>query len=380
MALKFVLAPDSFKESMTAKEVCHAMAQGIKKVFPNAEIVEVPMADGGEGTVDALVAANHGEKRTVSVLGPDGKNATAAQYGLINDGTCAVIEMAQASGLELLPPEKRNPLVTTTYGTGQLIKDALDRGVKKLIIGLGGSATNDGGAGMAQALGVKLLDQEGQALPFGGGALGRLAKLDASEIDPRLRTAEVLLASDVTNPLTGENGASRVFGRQKGATPEMIARLDQNLAHYAAVIRESIGRDVEHEPGAGAAGGLGAGLMAFTNCQTQPGAQIVIAENHLEEQLADADFVFTGEGGTDFQTKFGKTPYAVAQVARKRGIPVYTVAGSLGEGIDSLYDAGFDAIFGILDTVCSLPDALKHGPTNVARTCENIARVIKSVK
>ena len=237
MALKFVLAPDSFKESMTAKEVCHAMAQGIKKVFPDAEIVEVPMADGGEGTVDALVAANHGEKRTVSVLGPDGKNETAAQYGLINDGTCAVIEMAQASGLELLPPEKRNPLVTTTYGTGQLIKDALDRGVKKLIIGLGGSATNDGGAGMAQALGVKLLDQEGQALPFGGGALGRLAKLDASEIDPRLRTAEVLLASDVTNPLTGENGASRVFGRQKGATPEMIARLDQNLAHYAAVIR-----------------------------------------------------------------------------------------------------------------------------------------------
>ena len=356
------------------------MAQGIKKVFPDAEIVEVPMADGGEGTVDALVAANHGEKRPVSVLGPDGKNETAAQYGLINDGTCAVIEMAQASGLELLPPEKRNPLVTTTYGTGQLIKDALDRGVKKLIIGLGGSATNDGGAGMVQALGVKLLDQEGQALPFGGGALGRLAKLDASEIDPRLRTAEVLLASDVTNPLTGENGASRVFGRQKGATPEMIVQLDQNLAHYAAVIRESIGRDVEHEPGAGAAGGLGAGLMAFTNCQTQPGAQIVIAENHLEEQLADADFVFTGEGGADFQTKFGKTPYAVAQVARKRGIPVYTVAGSLGEGIDSLYDAGFDAIFGILDTVCSLPDALKHGPANVARTCENIARVIKSVK
>ncbi|MFR0614515.1 glycerate kinase [Lactobacillus porci] len=378
--MKFVLAPDSFKESMTAKEVCQAMARGIRKVFPESEIVEVPMADGGEGTVDALVDANQGEKRLVTVLGPDGRKRVKAVYGLINHGKTAVIETAQASGLELLASEERDPRITTTYGTGQVIKDALDHGAEKLIIGLGGSATNDGGAGMAQALGVRLLDQAGQELPFGGMALAKLAKIDIRGLDPRLQKVQVVLASDVTNPLTGENGASRVFGRQKGATPAMIAELDASLVHYAAMIRQFLKKDVENLPGAGAAGGLGAGLMAFTDCTTQPGAKIVIAENHLEQKIAGADFVFTGEGGTDFQTKFGKTPYAVAQVARKHGIPVYTVAGSLGEGIESLYHDGFSAIFGILDTACSLPEALKHGPANVERTCENIARVIKSVK
>ncbi|MGM9906308.1 glycerate kinase family protein [Lactobacillus sp.] len=377
--LKFITASDSFKESLSAKAACQAIAEGIKRVFPDAEVVQVPMADGGEGTVDAILSCVPGEKVAKEVTGPDGKRVLAS-YGLINDGKCAVIETAAASGLGLVEKKDRNPMTATTFGTGELVLDALKRGVKKVIVGLGGSATNDGGAGLAQALGVKFLDKNGKDLPFGGGSLGELAKIDASGLDLRLKEAEIILASDVTNPLTGPNGASAVFGPQKGADKEMVQKLDANLHHYAAVIKEQVGKDIENLPGSGAAGGLGAGFLAFSKCQMKAGAQIVIEESHLAEKMRDADYVFTGEGGIDFQTKFGKTPYAVAQVAKKFGIPVFALAGQVGDGIDSLYDAGFTAIFGILPGVCSLPEALAGGGKNLARTSENVARVIKAAK
>ena len=377
--LKFIIASDSFKESLSAKAACQAMAEGIKRVFPDAEVVQVPMADGGEGTVDAILSCIPGEKVEKEVTGPDGRKLLAS-YGLINDGECAVIETAAASGLALLAKKDRDPMTATTFGTGELVLDALKRGVRKIIVGLGGSATNDGGAGLAQALGVKFLSKNGQELPFGGGSLGQLARIDTSGLAPRLKEAEIILASDVTNHLTGPNGASAVFGPQKGADKEMVQKLDASLHHYADVIKEEIGKDVEKLPGSGAAGGLGAGFLAFSNCQMKAGAQIVIEESHLAEKMADVDYAFTGEGGIDFQTKFGKTPYAVAQVAKKIGIPVFALAGQVGDGIDSLYEAGFTGIFGILPGVCSLPEALAGGEENLARTSENVARVIKAAR
>ncbi|MCI1231651.1 MAG: glycerate kinase [Lactobacillus delbrueckii] len=370
--LKFITASDSFKESLSAKEACQAMADGIKRVFPEAEVVQVPMADG---TVDAILSCIPGEKVEKEVTGPDGRKLLAS-YGLINDGECAVIETVAA----LLAKKDRDPMTATTFGTGELVLDALKRGVRKIIVGLGGSATNDGGAGLAQALGVKFLDKNDQELPFGGGSLDQLARIDTSGLAPRLKEVEIILASDVTNPLTRPNGASAVFGPQKGADKEMAQKLDANLHHYAAVIKEQVGKDVENVPGSGAAGGLGAGFLAFSNCQMQAGAQIVIEESHLAEKMRDADYVFTGEGGIDFQTKFGKTPYAVAQVAKKLGIPVFALAGQVGDGIDSLYEAGFTGIFGILPGICSLPEALAGGGDNLARTSENVARVVKATR
>lgn len=377
--LKFITASDSFKESLSAQAACQAIADGIRRVFPDAEIVQVPMADGGEGTVDAFLSCIPGKKVEKEVTGPDGRKVLAS-YGLIKKGKCAVIETAAASGLDLVEKDKRDPLTATTYGTGELVLDALKRGVKKIIVGLGGSATNDGGAGLAQALGVKFLDKNGQELPVGGVSLGQLARIDVSGLDPRLKEAEIILASDVTNPLTGPNGASAVFGPQKGADKEMVQKLDASLHHYAAVIKEELGKDVENISGSGAAGGLGAGFLAFSNSQMKAGAQIVIEESNLAEKMRDADYVFTGEGGIDFQTKFGKTPYAVAQVAKKFGIPVFALAGQVGDGIDSLYEAGFTGIFGILPGVCSLPEALAGGGENLVRTSENVARVIKAAR
>lgn len=376
---KYLLAPDSFKESMTAREVCLAMAKGIKKADPAAEIISVPMADGGEGTVDSLVDAMKGRKIYVRVTGPLGKKIKT-YYGLLGDGQTAVIEMAKASGLELVPPAKRNPMITTTYGTGELVKDALKRGAKKIIIGLGGSSTTDGGAGMAQALGVHLLDKNKQDLAFGGGALGKLAQIDLSSLEPRLKQAKIILASDVTNPLTGKDGAAAVFGPQKGATPAMVKVLDNNLHHYAAVIKKKLHKDIENTPGAGAAGGLGAGFMAFTNCQMNKGIEIVIKLTRLEEKVKVADYIFTGEGGTDFQTKFGKTPFGVAQLGKKYSKPVISLAGYLGKGIDTLYDSGFTAFFSILPKCSDLATALKNGPANVTRTTENIVRLLMRVK
>lgn len=372
---KYVVAPDSFKESMTAKEVCDAMEKGIKKADSAAEVIKVPMADGGEGTVDSLVDATHGQRVIVEVTSPLG-NKISAYYGILGNGTTAVIEMAKASGLEIVEKKKRNPMITTTFGTGELIRDALDHNVKEIIIGLGGSSTNDGGSGMAQALGAKLLDQNNHQIPFGGGNLDKLDKIDISNLDSRLRDVKIILASDVTNPLIGKEGASRVFGPQKGATPEMVEKLENNLQHYAKIVKRDLNKDVASVSGAGAAGGLGAGLMAFTTCEMRRGVDLAIEVTKLEEKIRDADYVFTGEGGTDFQTKFGKTPYGVAKLGKKYHKPVISLAGYLGEGIDSLYSEGFTAIFGIIPGACDLPTALKNGPSNVVRTTENIVRLL----
>lgn len=372
---KYVVAPDSFKESMTAKEVCNAMEKGIKKADPAAEVIKVPMADGGEGTVDSLVDATHGQRVIVEVTGPLG-NKISAYYGILGNGTTAVIEMAKASGLEIVEKKKRNPMITTTFGTGELIRDALDHNVKEIIIGLGGSSTNDGGSGMAQALGAKLLDQNNHQIPFGGGNLDKLDKIDISNLDSRLRDVKIILASDVTNPLIGKEGASRVFGPQKSATPEMVEKLENNLQHYAKIVKRDLNKDVASVSGAGAAGGLGAGLMAFTTCEMRRGVDLAIEVTKLEEKIRDADYVFTGEGGTDFQTKFGKTPYGVAKLGKKYHKPVISLAGYLGEGIDSLYSEGFTAIFGIIPGACDLSTALKNGPSNVARTTDNIVRLL----
>ncbi len=373
---KYVVAPDSFKESMTAKEVCDAMEKGIKEADSAAEVIKVPMADGGEGTVDSLVDATHGQRVIVEVTGPLG-NKISAYYGILGNGTTAVIEMAKASGLEIVEKKKRNPMITTTFGTGELIRDALDHNVKEIIIGLGGSSTNDGGSGMAQALGAKLLDQNNHQIPFGGGNLDKLDKIDISNLDSRLQDVKIILASDVTNPLIGKEGASRVFGLQKGATPEMVEKLENNLQHYAKIVKRDLNKDVASLSGAGAAGGLGAGLMAFTTCEMRQGVDIAIEVTKLEEKIRDADYVFTGEGGTDFQTKFGKTPYGVAKLGKKYHKPVISLAGYLGEGIDSLYSEGFTAIFGIIPGACDLSTALKNGPSNVTRTTENIVRLLK---
>ncbi len=374
----FVLAPDSFKESMTAKEVCIAMEKGLKKVFPEANYIHVPMADGGEGTMQSLIDATQGDIYSLTVTGPLGTPVQAA-YGITGDGATGVIEMASASGIHFVNAQTKNPLIATTFGTGELILACLNKGVKKVILGIGGSATNDGGAGMAEALGVKFYDVDANLLPQGGGGLDKLAIIDTTGIDPRIAGVELIVACDVTNPLCGKEGASAVFGPQKGATPEMVAQLDSNLAHYASVINSLLGRDIAEIPGAGAAGGLGAGLMAFTTCTLQKGIDIVIEYTQLREKLAGADYCFTGEGKIDSQTRFGKTPQGVAQTAKDQQVPVIAVAGCVGEGINTLYDTGIDTIFPSIPAADDLETILQQGTDNIERTCENIARLMRLV-
>lgn len=378
MGKVFVLAPDSFKESMTAKEVCEAMEIGIKRAIPDAECIHVPMADGGEGTVQSLIDATGGTLVKKEVTGPLGTKVVAG-YGILGDGKTAVIEMAAASGIHFVTKETKNPLITTTYGTGELIKDCIEQGITDIILGIGGSATNDGGTGMAAALGYKFLDEDGKELKLGGGFLDRLATIDTSNVIPRLRDVHILVASDVTNPLCGEHGASRVFGPQKGATPEMVEILDNNLRHYAQVVKDQLGIDVLNVPGAGAAGGLGAGLLAFTNATMKKGIEIVIEYTNLKEKLRHADYCFTGEGGIDFQTKFGKTPYGVAKVAKSvnPNMKVIALAGYIGKDVEVLYEEGFDAIFGIVPGAAELSTLLKQGSENVARTAESVARLLR---
>lgn len=373
--LVIVLAPDSFKESMTAKEVCEAMERGIRKANSQIRCIHVPMADGGEGTMQSLVDATGGRVYSKEVVGPLGNNVVA-EYGILGNGEIGVIEMASASGIHLVDSEKRNPLITTTFGTGQLIKACLDKGVKKLLIGIGGSATNDGGAGFIQALGGRLLDENGDDLSYGGGALAKLHTIDLSNLDERLKYVSVEVACDVNNPLCGKEGASYVFGPQKGATREMIEILDQNLSHYAEVIKEQLGKDVISKAGAGAAGGLGAGLMAFLDVKLKSGIEMVIEYANLEEKVRDADMVWTGEGSIDFQTQYGKTPLGVAMIAKKYNKPVIALAGRVGNDIDVLYDKGIDAIFGIMRGVTSIEEALVKGPENIEKTSENIIRLL----
>ena len=374
--MKIVIAPDSYKESLSALEVATAIENGFRDIFPTAEYVKLPVADGGEGTVEAMVAATGGRIVPVDVTGPLGERVDGF-FGLSGDEQSAFIEMAAASGLERVAPSKRNPLITTSWGTGELIRHALDAGVKHIIIGIRGSATNDGGAGMVQALGAKLLDAHGQPVGQGGGELANLARIDVSELDRRLADCRIEVACDVTNPLTGEEGASAIFGPQKGATPEMIVTLDNALEHYAQVIARDLDIDVLHLAGGGAAGGMGAALYAFCGAQLRQGIEIVTDALHLDEQVADADLVITGEGRIDSQTIHGKVPVGVARVAKRYNKPVIGIAGSLTADVGVVHDHGIDAVFSVIYTICSLEDALENASENVRMAARNIAAVLK---
>ena len=376
--MKIVVAPDSFKESMSAKEVCDSIEKGLLSVSKDWEIVKVPMADGGEGTLEALVDATNGKIFNEKTLNPLGKEITS-KFGILGGKNIAVIEMASTSGLELISPEKRNPYITTTYGTGQLMLKALEQNVEEIILGIGGSATNDGGAGMLQALGAKLLDENRDEIGFGGYELSKLDRIDFSSLDKRLKNIKILVACDVTNPLTGKNGSSYIFGKQKGATPEMIEILDGNLLHYSKIIKRDLGFDVNNVSGAGAAGGLGAGLLTL-GAVLKKGIDIVIEANELDKKVQGADLVITGEGSIDGQTRFGKTPYGVVTIAKKYNIPTITLAGNIGKDIDILYDYGFDTIFSIMQGVDTLENALKKGKENIERTAKNIGHFIKIFK
>ncbi|MED4590771.1 MULTISPECIES: glycerate kinase [Priestia] len=377
--MKIVIAPDSFKESLSALEVAEAVEKGFKQVLPQANYVKVPMADGGEGTVQSLVDATDGEIISKTVTGPLGEPVEAF-FGILGTKRTAVIEMAAASGLHLVPPAKRNPLMTTTKGTGELISAALDYGVNHIIIGIGGSATNDGGAGMAKALGAQLLDAEGNEILDGGGALGNLAFINLSTLDSRLQHVKIEVACDVDNPLTGERGASAIFGPQKGATPEMVALLDRNLRHYAAVLERDLGQKIDDVPGAGAAGGLGAGLLAFLQAELKRGVDIVIEATNLLEAVRDADVVITGEGKIDGQTIYGKTPIGVAKTAKKHGIPVIGIAGNTGADSHVVYEHGIDALFSIVPGVTTLENAFANASDYVEKTAMNVAAVWKMNK
>jgi len=372
--LKIVIAPQSFKGSLSALEVAQAMAQGIKRVLPDAETVTVPMADGGEGTVEALVDATCGQIITTDVTGPLGESITA-KWGILGDGVTGIIEAAAASGITLVPPGKLNPLITTTYGTGELIKAALNAGCRELIVGIGGTATNDGGAGMAQALGVRLLDNRGKELPWGGAALARLDRVDVSGLDHRLAECQVVAACDVTNPLCGEFGASLVYGPQKGASAEMCRRLDAALAHYAGVIKADLDIEVMDLPGAGAAGGLGAGLVAFLGAELLPGTDIVIEAVGLVGHLGDASLVFTGEGRIDGQTLFGKTVSGVVAKAKALRIPTVAIVGEVAGGSD-VYRSGIDAVLSIAPGPISLERSVADAASLITDAAERAMRLI----
>jgi len=373
--MKIVIAPDSFKESLTAKEVCIAIENGFRRVFPQAEYCCVPVADGGEGTVQSLVDATNGQIQTLTVTGPLGKPVSAF-YGLLGDNShTAVIEMAAASGLHHVPDSLRDPKKTSSYGTGELIKAALDQGSKKIIIGLGGSATNDGGIGMLAALGIQFTDQHEHSIDANGAGLASIENINIDALDPRLSDCEVLVACDVDNPLCGERGASAVFGPQKGATSADIETLDNGLRHYGKCIQEQFNIDVLHQAGAGAAGGMGAALLAFTNAQLKPGIELVLDAVNLQGYMSNTDLVITGEGRIDEQTIYGKTPMGVAKVAKNDAIPVIAVAGSLGHNHQKVYECGIDAVFSATPGAMSLQQAFAQANDNLENLAENIAHI-----
>jgi len=371
--MHILIAPDSFKDCMSARQVAQTLQRGMEKVLKGATFQIAPMADGGEGTVESLIDATGGRRVELTVMDPLMRKVTSF-YGITGDGSTAVIEMAAASGLELLNPSERNPWITSTYGTGQLIGDALDKGCNKLLLGIGGSATNDGGAGMAEALGVKFTNRKGAKPEPGGGFLGTVEKIHMEGLHPAIPGAEIRVACDVSNPLTGPEGASAVYGPQKGADPEMVKKLDAHLEHFAGLIKDQLGKEVSPVPGAGAAGGLGAGLMAFLDARLARGFDLVAETVQLEEKIRKADLVITGEGKMDGQTQYGKTPIGVARLALKHKKPVIGVTGSLEEGAEVLYKQGFNVLMPILDKPGDLNYALAHGERLIEHTGERIAR------
>ena len=374
--MKIVVAPDSFKESLRAKEVAEIIEEGIKRVFPQAEVIKIPLADGGEGTIEAILEARGGKVISQEVTSPLGERIKA-HFGILDDGFTGIVEMAQASGLSLVPQSQRNPLLTTTYGTGELIKAALDRGCKRIIVGIGGSATVDGGAGMVQALGAKLLNGKGKQISFGGGSLGEIVSIDMSSFDSRVKNTEVLVASDVDNPLCGPKGAARVYGPQKGATPEMVKTLEKNLAHFAMMIKKYLNKEVKNIPGAGAAGGLGAGLIAFLGAELRPGIKLMIEASRLEERIKGADLVISGEGRIDEQTVYGKTPVGVAEMAKKEKIPVVIIGGEIRGDVEALYERGVDAVVSCIDRILPRAEAMKEAKETLRQATERAMRLIK---
>lgn len=377
MLRKIVIAPDSFKGTMSSIEICNIAEDSIKAVFPDIEVVKIPIADGGEGTVDAFLAAIGGRRIELAVKGPL-SDEIAAFYGILPDEITAVIETAAASGLPLVS-DRKDPLRTTTYGTGELILDALERGCRKIIIGLGGSATNDGGIGMAAALGVKFLDAKGEMIPLTGGGIASLAKIDVSGLDRRIKDCEILAACDVDNPLYGPNGASAVFGPQKGADPETVAILDSNLSHYADLLRD-LGIDMAEMPGAGAAGGLGAGLVAFAGARLMPGIRIILDTVHFDKVIQGADLIITGEGRIDGQSLRGKVPVGIAEQASRQNIPVIAVVGDVGKDSEQVYERGITAIFSINRVALPLKETRSRSKSDFAATIRDIMRLLKSQK
>lgn len=371
--MRILVAPDSFKECLSSVEVCRAIELGLRRALPQAELVSVPMADGGEGTLDALVASTSGRIVPLDVRGPLG-DRVRARFGLSGDGKTAVIEMAEAAGLHLVPVEERNPGIASTFGVGELIGEALNRGVDQVVVGLGGSATNDGGAGMAQALGFSLRDEGGEELAPGGLALAGLATIDGAKGHAGLKGVEFVAACDVDNPLCGARGASRVYGPQKGASPELVARLDEALGQFGEVVRRTQGVEVLNVAGAGAAGGLGAGLMAFVGGRLRGGVDVVAEACDLAGRMAGAELVITGEGRVDGQSVHGKTPVGVARIAKKQGIPVVAFAGSLGEDYRAVYAEGVDAVFSICPGPLSVKEAIDRAEELLANTAESFAR------
>ena len=373
--MKIVIAPDSFKESLSAMDVAVAIEAGFKDVFPQAHYIKIPVADGGEGTVRAIVDATGGRMIQQVVTGPLGQPVEAF-YGLTGDGQTAIIEMAAASGLELLDPEQRNPMLTTSFGVGELILAALELGVRQFILGVGGSATNDGGAGMLQALGVRLLDDKDESIAFGGAGLADLQRIDVSTLDPRVAHAVFDIACDVTNPLVGPMGASAVFGPQKGADEAMVKQLDRNLHHFAHCIKRNTGIDVLQMEGAGAGGGISAAMMVFLNGRLRPGSEIVMDAVGLMDAMMDADLVITGEGRLDGQTIQGKIPMGVARVAQQFRVPVIALAGCFGDGAAAIHGHGIDAAFTIVNRPCTLLEALTEAHVNVRTTARNVAAAL----
>lgn len=372
--MKIVIAPDSFKDSLNAQGVADAIALGLRQVWPDAQLVKCPMADGGEGTVESVLAACDGQLRRTNVRGPLGTTVDAA-WGWLPQSLTAIIEMAEASGLQLVPPAQRDACISSTFGTGELIRAALDAGAQRVILAIGGSATNDGGSGAMQALGVKWLDTQGEPLAPGGLALAQLARIDLSDIDPRLARVRFDIAADVNNPLCGPHGASAIFGPQKGATPEQVEQLDRALGHFAELCAQVLNKDVRDEPGSGAAGGLGFGAKAFLGAQFKAGVEVVAELVGLAEAVKDADLVITGEGRFDAQTLRGKTPFGVARIARQHGVPVIVIAGTLGEGYQALYEHGIDAAFALASGPMTLEQACTEAPRLLCERASDIARV-----
>lgn len=377
--MKVVIAPDSFKGSLSAREAAQAIENGIKKADSNIQMVLVPVADGGEGTMDSLVAATNGKLVEVRSSDPFG-NPVTASYGCLGNRKVCVIELASASGICLVSKEQLNPMKASTYGTGEVIKQALDDGYREFILAIGGSATNDGGIGMLQALGMKLVDESGEVLGEGGQALGKISAIDDHGWDKRISESNFLIASDVANPFVGENGASYIFGPQKGATEEMLKTLEAGMLNWAEVIKMHTGIEVHHLSGAGAAGGVGGALMAFFPSTIQRGVDVVLAYSELEQSLQHADLVITGEGKIDGQTAQGKTPMGVAQAAKQKGIPTIVLTGAIGEGIETLYQYGIESIHSIVNRPMTVMEAMDNASDLLAHASEQVIRAYRCGK